>query len=340
MDKTAVSYQVDTLKKIKIVLGEESLSWEELSQEYRSNIGSNSVMKLAEDWTVSPDSLYALNVGFADHAYTFPMKNGDGEIVGIRTRQYKDSHSKHCFKDSHLGLFIPKSVTKANVQMICEGESDTAAALTLRFAAIGRPGAKVCQEEVVRFLSHKLNACPCIVADNDPVGKDGAGMLGAALVEAGIPCRLLRVPDPFEDLRDWLKGGLTTEQLVEAIEAKEISSPSGYPQGFSMIPNAFARRGLIARIGIGPFSVLMTLASFADEYGICWPDRDKVAELTGLSPRTVDRYKNKLRECGLLMWKQGRTNRANVYAIDLGPIKASQMKYPVRPALLPDFGHT
>ena len=334
MNKTAVSYQVDTLKKSIKSIGEESISWEELSDKYRSNISPSSVLRLAEDWGVSSESLSALRVGFAENAYTFPMKNGDGAIVGIRKRPYKASHSKHGVQDSKLGLFIPESVSQANVQMICEGESDTAAAVTLGFAAIGRPGATVCQEDAVRFLSHKLNACPCIVADNNETGTNGAGLLAAALIEAGIPCRLLRVPNPYKDLRDWLKNGLTTPDLVASIEAQEISYPVGYPQGFSMIPHAFARRGLIARIGCRAFSVLMAIFSFANENGACYPDREKVAELTGLHVRTVDREKRELEKWGLLRWKRGSTNMANRYVLDLGPIKGRQLKYPVRPALL------
>ena len=340
MDKTAVSHQVDTIEKSKKYLGGESLSWKELSEKSRSNIGHSSALNLADDWKVSAESLYALGIGFAEHAYTFPMRNAEGETVGIRTRQYKDSHSKHCLNGSHLGLFIPEGVTRGNVQMVCEGESDTAAAVTLEFAAIGRPGQTACLEEAVRFLSYKLSACPCVVADNSEDSENWAAMLTAALVEAGIPCRLLRVRDPYKDLRDWLTGGLTTKQLVKAIEAQEISYPPEYPQGFCMMPYALIRKGLMAKIGCSAFSVLECLAAFANKNGVCWPGREKVAELTGLSPRTVDRCKNELKECGLLRWKKGKTNRANVYAIDLGPIKGSLMKYLVRPALLPDFGHT
>ena len=334
-NRTPVSHQVDTVKKSIKSLGKEYLTWKELSEKSRSNISDSSVLKLAEDLAVSPESLYALNIGFAEHAYTFPMRNGDGEIVGIRKRPYRDPHSKRCIGGGNQGLFIPEGVTRANVDMICEGESDTAAAVTLGFAAIGRPGSTACQGEAVRFLSHKLNACTCIVADSNETGTTGAGLQAAALVEAGIPCRLLCVPDPHEDLRDWLKSGLTASDLVKAIEAQEISYPVGYPQGFSMIPHAFARKGLIARIGRSTFSVLMALASFADEDGACWPERERVAELTGLTPRTVDRSKRDLERWGLLRWKRGGTNRPNTYHIDFGPIRGSTTKYSVRPALRP-----
>ena len=55
MNKTAVSHQVDTVKKSIKSIGEESLSWEELSEKYRSNIGQTSILKLAKDWAVSPN---------------------------------------------------------------------------------------------------------------------------------------------------------------------------------------------------------------------------------------------------------------------------------------------
>lgn len=77
-NETAVSYQVDTVKKSIRDIGEEYISWENLYKKFRSNISQTSVLKLAEDWAVSPSSLYALSIGFAEHAYTFPMRNADG----------------------------------------------------------------------------------------------------------------------------------------------------------------------------------------------------------------------------------------------------------------------
>ena len=335
LNKTPMSHQVDTVKKTLKYLGKESLEWEEFSAKYRKNINQKSVLKLAQDWDVSPDSLYALGIGFDNQkqAYTFAMRNFQGQIVGVRRRFYKDSHSKRCVKGSKLGLFIPDGVSWSNVQMVCEGESDAAAALTLHFAAIGRPGAMHCQQEAVSFLNRKLNACPCIVADNDKAGRDGASLLAADLLEAGVPCRLLVVPEPHADLRDWLKAGLTTNKLVEAIEAQKVDYPPGHPPGFSQSPHAIIRRGLIAKIRRTDFAVLQCLGSFADENGQCWPGRDKVAELTGLSIRQVDRAKNRLAEARLIVWRRGGTARTNAYHIDLGPCKGAKKPHKVVPAL-------
>ena len=54
--------------------------------------------------------------------------------------------------------------------MICEGVCDTAAALTLGFAAVGVPGAGACNAEVLQWVRACPVACPCIVADNDEAG--------------------------------------------------------------------------------------------------------------------------------------------------------------------------
>ena len=356
LDKTPMTHQVDPLKKTSKYLGEGPIreapakpplpkrgaisgglsEWEKFSTTCRENIRHDSVLKLADEWAVSVESLYALEIGFDDQcqAYTFPMRNAQGQIVGVRRRFYKDSHSKRCVKGSSLGIFVPDGVTRANFQTIVEGESDTAAALTLGFAAIGRPGAMHCHREVVHFASHKLNACPCIVADNDESGCDGASLLAAALLEAGVPCQLLIVPEPHSDLRNWLKAGLNTEGLIKVIQAKEIDYPPGHPQGFAQTPNALIRRGLIAEVGTTAFSVLLCLDSFANGDGSCWPSREIVANLTRLSIRQVDRAKMILAKAGLLVWQRGGTGRANEYRVDLGPCRWVRNPHKIIPALL------
>ena len=188
-------------------------------------------------------------------------------------------------------------------------------------------------KDAVDFLSHRLNACPCIIADNDPTGKDGAGLLAGALLEARIPCRLLIVPEPHKDLRDWLRRGLTTKELKAGFERQPIEFPDNHSPGFIMLPNNLVRQGLLKELTGTECSVLVCITSFRDGTGLCWPDREKIAELCRVTPRTVDRAKQKLRELGLLSWQRGGTGRANEYQVDFGPVKGSRRKHRVRPAL-------
>ncbi len=300
----------------------------------RRNISPNSIKKLADEWGVSTESLELLEIGFVTHSYSFPMRDADGAVIGLRQRPFKDIASKHAAEGSRNDLFIPQGVTPANAQLLCEGESDTATGLTLRFATVGRPGTDACIDEAVSFFARAMNACPCIMADNGSVGKAGAEKQAEALLVAGIPCRILYPPADCSDLREWKgRDGLTPGGLAEAITDARILYPRGWPPNFYMVPNALVRRGVIAHLGTSAFSVLNVIASFADSSGICRVTREQLASYTGLSPRQIDRCNKLLKQAGFLSWRRGRTGRANEYRVDFGPCKESTRKYIVHPAL-------
>lgn len=305
-----------------------NISFEELNTEFQKNIGAKSISKLALNWNVSEESILRLGVGFDTYAYTFPMRNGEGKIIGIRKRPRKDISRKHAAKDSTLGIFIPEGVKPCNVQLINEGESDVAAALTLGFSAIGTPGAGAVLKQVVRFLQQSPIVCPCITGDNDAAGMSGAEKLADGLLEGGIPCRVLIPPEPYGDLREWLtRGGLTREGLLRAINAQEIRWPNNWPPGFiGKVPNALLRRGIVARIGQGPFALLCLIRSYYRPGGKVFPAREELARLLGESVSTVDRYKTVLVKAGLLTWKRGRTGRANEYYVNFGPCKGCRKR--------------
>lgn len=240
--------------------------------------------------------------------------------MGIRLR-YKDGR-KGALAGGHNGLFVPAGVTAANVDVISEGLTDAAAALTLGFSAVGRPSALEGVDLAVSFVRGGLTTCPCIVADNDASGRAGAEDLAEALHEAGIPCRILHPPEEFEDLRDWLtRGGLTRAMLENAIRAAPIRWPhaQAWPPGFVPTPNALLRRGMVARVGRNASAVLMVIASFRGGDGVCRVGRETIAELTGMSVSAVAKCLPVLREAGLLSWRRGHTNRVNEYSVNLGP---------------------
>lgn len=237
----------------------QGVQWQVLCREYRQAVGEKAVNHLAETWGVRPEALWRMEIGFDSGAYTFPMKNARGEIIGIRKRAYEDPREKYAVEKSVNGLFIPAGknsplktsdlqasswgrasaesdgaparsqggrrpagvldkktrkkpvgrLFKKGYEVITESESDLAAALTLGFSGIGRPGAWGATEETVAFFQGCLTACPCIVADNDPArgGLKGAEALADALVTAGVPCRVLTPPDGIKDLREWLTRG-------------------------------------------------------------------------------------------------------------------------------------
>src|SRR6185295_4140079 len=87
---------------------------------------------------VKSEALEALGCAWAEpyRAWAFPMRNGDRNVIGIRLRN--DAGHKWAVKGSKQGLFSP-SYPASQTGFICEGPTDTAAALSIGLWAIGRP---------------------------------------------------------------------------------------------------------------------------------------------------------------------------------------------------------
>jgi len=105
---------------------------------------------LASDWKVSINIMYHLGVGWDDEAWTFPMRNELYQIIGIQKRYLNGR--KICMNGSKLGLFIPNQPLQSDALLITEGVSDTAVALNLGFAAIGRPSCNTGSRLIARWL--------------------------------------------------------------------------------------------------------------------------------------------------------------------------------------------
>lgn len=163
------------------------------------------------------DVLALAALGAARHsqqaAWAFPMRDGNGKTVGIRLRD--NNGHKWAVKGSKVGLFYTEGKPQDHIAVVCEGPTDTAAALTLGLWAIGRPS---CQGAV----DHTLQLCRrlridhlLIMADNDEPkprpgggwwqpGFEGAAKLAAAV---GLPYKILA--PPAKDIRKWVQAGAT-----------------------------------------------------------------------------------------------------------------------------------
>ena len=88
-------------------------------EEFQRQLRPESLERLTGRLGVSAESLRALDVGFVRHAYTFPMRDADGQVIGFALRTFKDD-SKIVLEGSRNGLFVPRYVTPGNVQLIVE----------------------------------------------------------------------------------------------------------------------------------------------------------------------------------------------------------------------------
>lgn len=179
-----------------------------LISEWQADTKEWQLIDVAGHLAVSETSLSALGACWAarHHAWAFPMANGQGEIIGIRLRN--DDGEKWAVKGSRAGIFLP-SVDPQKTAYVCEGPTDTAAALTLGFYAIGRPSCNSGGLDLKTACNRLGVRQVVIVADNDDPGQQGANRIAG---ELGL--RTCIFTPPAKDLREFVRLG-GTRLLIE-----------------------------------------------------------------------------------------------------------------------------
>jgi hypothetical protein len=169
---------------------------------------------LADQLGVSAAALRTLGCIATDQhkVWGFPMYCGDGSPVGIRMRH--ENGRKWALPGSHNGIFLPQCEPQPEC-VVCEGPTDSAAALTMGMFVIGRPNCSACATDIVATVKRLKIKRITIVADVDQdrqrsvgggvfynPGLDGARSLAAILT---IPTRIVTLP--CKDLRSFLQAG-------------------------------------------------------------------------------------------------------------------------------------
>jgi len=184
-----------------------------LAKRYEKAPTPEGLAALAAELNVSAKSLSRLGVGWNGAGHTFPMRDEAGQTIGVRIRY--TSGFKAAEKGSSNGLFIPQDLPPEGLLLVCEGPTDTAAALDLGLAAVGRPS---CNTGALLLAKLTRGRDLVIVGDSDAPGRRGAERLASVLV---LGCRSVRIvfpPEGLKDLRAWKAAGVTPEQLRTAIE--------------------------------------------------------------------------------------------------------------------------
>ncbi len=186
----------------------------ELAADFAVKIPQEQVDALADQLGVTELSLHRLGIGWDGCAFTFPMKDSNGLAIGIR-RRFRNG-DKRAIRGSKNGLFIPIGLSGQRSLLICEGESDAAALLSIGFDAIGRPG---CRNGVQLVCGFAKGRGVVVVADGDEPGRLGAEALASVLRVYCPTVRIIQPPDDMKDAREWVKAGATSVDIQSAIDA-------------------------------------------------------------------------------------------------------------------------
>lgn len=182
------------------------------------------VARLAADLQVKPEALHSLGCAWAERyrAWAFPMFNGSRQCIGIRLRA--STGKKWAVRGSKQGLFIPR-MAHNGLALICEGPTDTAAAVSLGYFAIGRPSCNGCIVETQRCLRENQIHKAVVVTDTDRVGLDSAQFFADNL---GVKTCFI-VP-MAKDFREFVKMGATKELIDSWIASSVWLTPEHHAQ--------------------------------------------------------------------------------------------------------------
>jgi DNA primase len=157
---------------------------------------------LAAKLGTSCEALYWLGCGWApEHkAWAFPMHDATQRVIGVRLRDERGR--KWAVKESKNGLFIP-TIAPDRRLIICEGPTDTAAALSIGFYAIGRASCNSGVDLVLGFLKkNRIIREVVLISDND-----SPGLKGAAALREQLPVKSWLLMLPMKDIRRYCQLG-------------------------------------------------------------------------------------------------------------------------------------
>jgi hypothetical protein len=222
--------------------------WKQRAAGYQMHMGDRRAA-LAGDLGVDEAALAALHCGWIQEkgVWTFPERDATGAVVGISTRlaapiRSSDGKvtSKKMITGSHHGLFYDPEAWAAGEGpiLLVEGASDTAAALTMGLAAVGRPSNTAGVRDLTILLRDLPAGRPIVVVgendDRDGIcpGRNGAILTATRLAEKlGRPVLWAMPPAGAKDTREYLRanGPAAGPRFVELLlaGATAISPPGG-----------------------------------------------------------------------------------------------------------------
>jgi len=181
--------------------------WRPRAEQWRDD-GRNEIGRLATKLGVSVAALRELGAGWDGKAWTFPEKNEAGLIVGV-SRRFEDG-GKRFARGGRRGLtYSDRWNNGSGPVLIVEGQSDTAAGITLGISTIGRPSNVGGLKMLIPLLRDVDDRKLIVIGERDrkPDGR-WPGMDGCKSIANGLAKELQRNVEakllPAKDLRSWL----------------------------------------------------------------------------------------------------------------------------------------
>ena len=182
-----------------------------LMRDWLAATSATALEEFAASLGVSAPSLVAVGAAWAaaHSAWAFPMCDGHGNVVGIRLR---NERGKFAVRGSKQGIFLA-NVPAQTTLFVCEGPTDTAAAIELGLFAVGRPNCCCGGAEIKVYARRHECSRVVVISDNDKPGLDGARKVGS---ELKLPFAIY-VP-PAKDVREFVRLGGTRIMIENTLK--------------------------------------------------------------------------------------------------------------------------
>lgn len=195
-------------------------------QRDRTAMNRDRMRDLVVSTGIDAGALRAMGVGWNEPhgAYSFPMRDGDGRIVGLRLRNLEGR--KWAVPGSRTGLFLCEQefVKDQPVDIyLPEGPTDSAVLVELGFTVWGRPdarsGAAHAKHRLTRLRTiGTLVRNVVVIGDDDSAGITGARTFAETLASsAPLGVRVVMPPSGL-DTREWVDLG-ASKKMIEAFAA-------------------------------------------------------------------------------------------------------------------------
>jgi hypothetical protein len=217
----------------------------ELVEKWTAQTSPGQIVRLADHLGVKASALVDLRACYAvEHsAWSFPMSDGFGNLIGIRLRNFLGD--KWAVKGSRSGVFFPRC-TPQDVMVVAEGPTDTAAVLGMGMFCVGRPSCSGGAAEIIHCIGrHRVNKV-LIISDNDPKHRpDGTpwnpGLEGSLRLQEQLPVPSCIVVLPCKDIREFVNLGGQARDLEYLVQSMRWTYPK---HGHNQTIQQGAQRGV------------------------------------------------------------------------------------------------
>lgn len=172
---------------------------------------------LARELGVAHTSLRQLCVGRFGPSWAFPHEDGAGRTCGIHLRA--PNGRKPYVRGSRPGIAVPIQLGSCDPLIVTEGESDCAAALSLGFDAVARPGCSSSLLALMTFMRRRRPPSVVVFGDNDEAGRRGAVDVAGPLARLCSSVRIVFPRSGAKDMREWLRRGASRHDVLAVVRA-------------------------------------------------------------------------------------------------------------------------